>query len=229
MVPLIARTIGKAEPVRLLPSLKHKKGTNLLPKALENTIENLGKLPGVGARTAERYGYFLLKSDSEVAKSIAKSLQALHDGVSVCPVTFALISPSEPVSPLYSDADRDKTTILVVEEPLDIMAMERTRQYRGTYHVLGGTISPIDGIGPEQLRINELIERIKKDKAKEVIIATNASVEGESTAIFMQKRLKELFPKLKISRLARGIPIGVDLEYADQITLTHALEGRQEI
>ncbi|MCL2869376.1 recombination mediator RecR [Candidatus Saccharibacteria bacterium] len=201
----------------------------MLPKALEKAIEDLGKLPGVGARTAERYGYFLLKSDSEIAKSIAKSLAQLHDGVAICPVTFALISPNDKVSPLYSSPDRDKTTVMVVEEPLDIMAMERTHQYQGTYHVLGGTISPIDGVGPDQLHINELIERIKQDKVKEIIVATNASVEGESTAIFLQKRLKELYPKLKISRLARGLPVGVDLEYADQVTLTHALEGRQEI
>ena len=201
----------------------------MLPKALEKAIDDLGKLPGVGARTAERYGYFLLKSDSNIAESIAKSLEKLHDGVAVCPVTFALISPDEEASPLYSDSARDKTTVLVVEEPLDIIAMERTRQYKGTYHVLGGTISPIDGVGPDQLRVNELLGRIKKDKVLEVIVATNASVEGESTAIFLQKRLKELYPKLKISRLARGIPIGVDLEYADQITLTHALEGRQEV
>ena len=117
----------------------------------------------------------------------------------------------------------------MVEEPLDIVALERTGQYSGTYHVLGGAISPIDGIGPEQLHIPELIERIKHDDAEELIIATNASVEGESTALFLQRYLQEAGLTITISRLARGIPVGVDLEYADQITLTHALEGRRAL
>jgi recombination protein RecR len=199
----------------------------MLPDALEDAIESLGKLPGVGARTAERYACFLLKNDPKMTDSVASNLQKLHDGVKTCPITFALINADEDVSPLYADSRRDRTTILVVQEPLDILAVERTRQYHGTYHVLGGAISPIDDIGPDQLHVSELLKRIAADDAKEVIIATNASVEGESTAILLQKILKEKFPKLKVSRLARGIPVGVDLEYADQITLTHALEGRQ--
>ena len=117
--------------------------------------------------------------------------------------------------------------IAVVEEPLDIVALERIGQFKGTYHVLGGTISPIDGISPEQLHIPELLERIRRDDAKEVIIATNASVEGESTALFIQRQIQEAHLSVKLSRLARGIPVGVDLEYADQITLSHALEGRR--
>ena len=198
-----------------------------LPSALVNVIDSLGRLPGVGARTAERYAYFLLKSNPNLSSNIADVLYDLHKSVKTCPVTFALIDSDEDVSNLYSDPGRDKATILVVEEPLDIMAVERTRQYRGTYHVLGGVISPIDGNGPEQLHIAELVERIKNDDVTEIIIATNASVEGESTAIFLQKQIKDQIGDIKISRLARGIPIGVDLEYADQITLTHALEGRQ--
>ena len=130
-------------------------------------------------------------------------------------------------SPLYSDAARDKRMIAVVEEPLDIVALERTGQFKGTYHVLGGTISPIDGIGPEQLHIPELLKRIRDDVAEEIIIATNASVEGESTALFIQRHIQEARLNVKVSRLARGIPVGVDLEYADQITLSHALEGRR--
>lgn len=201
----------------------------LLPKALESAIEELGKLPGVGARTAERYAYFLLRANPMTADKLADSLRTLHTGVKSCPVTFALIDTSLEVSPLYSDTDRDKTLVAVVEEPLDIVALERTGQYKGTYHVLGGAISPIDGIGPEQLHIPELLERLKTDAVKEVIIATNASVEGESTALFLQKQVQEAGLETKLSRLARGIPVGVDLEYADQITLGHALEGRKTL
>ena len=202
---------------------------NLLPKALETAIEELGKLPGVGVRTAERYAYYLLRARPDTADKMADSLRALHTGVKSCPVTFALIDASQDMSPLYSDPDRDKTTIAVVEEPLDIVALERTGQYKGTYHVLGGAISPIDGIGPEQLHIPELIERLKKDEVKELIIATNASVEGESTALFLQRQVQESGLGVTLSRLARGIPVGVDLEYADQITLGHALEGRRTL
>lgn len=202
---------------------------NLLPSALENAIEELGKLPGVGVRTAERYAYYLLRANPMTADKMADSLKALHTGVKSCPVTFALIDANMDVSPLYSDQDRDKTTVAVVEEPLDIIALERTGQYKGTYHVLGGAISPIDGIGPEQLHIPELLERLKKDSVKELIIATNASVEGESTALFLQKQVQESGLNVTLSRLARGIPVGVDLEYADQITLGHALEGRRTL
>ena len=199
----------------------------LLPNALERAIDELGRLPGVGPRTAERYAYFLLRADERTAQSMARALTALHSDVKTCPVTFALINADEDISPLYSDIARDKHTIAVVEEPLDIVALERTGQFKGTYHVLGGTISPIDGIGPEQLHIPELLKRIRDDAAEEIIIATNASVEGESTALFIQRHIQEAHLNVKISRLARGIPVGVDLEYADQITLSHALEGRR--
>ena len=199
----------------------------LLPNALERAIDELGRLPGVGPRTAERYAYFLLRADERTAQSMARALTALHSDVKTCPVTFALINADEDISPLYSDIARDKHTIAVVEEPLDIVALERTGQFKGTYHVLGGTISPIDGIGPEQLHIPELLKRIRDDAVEEIIIATNASVEGESTALFIQRHIQEAHLNVKISRLARGIPVGVDLEYADQITLSHALEGRR--
>lgn len=201
--------------------------SQLLPKALTSLIDELGRLPGVGARTAERYAYYLLRAKPTVTNKLATSLTGLHEGVKSCPVTFALIDSSQDVSPLYSDSSRDKKTIAVVEEPLDIVALERTGQYHGTYHVLGGAISPIDGVGPEQLHIPELMERIKKDDVQELIIATNASVEGESTALFLQRHVKDAGIDVKMSRLARGIPVGVDLEYADQITLSHALEGRR--
>jgi recombination protein RecR len=199
----------------------------LLPSALIDVIDELGKLPGVGERTAERYAYYLLRSEKRISTEMANSLIKLHDEVKSCPITFALISKDEEVSELYSDPARDKKLIAVVEEPLDIIALERTGQFKGTYHVLGGAISPIDGIGPEQLHIPELIKRLNDDKVEEIIIATNASVEGESTALFLQRYIKDSGNEVKITRLARGIPAGVDLEYAGQITLAHALEGRR--
>jgi recombination protein RecR len=201
----------------------------LLPTALLAAIEELGRLPGVGVRSAERYAYYLLRHDAHTAKKLARSLSELHVGVKTCPVTFALIDADQDVSSLYSNSGRDKRLVAVVEEPLDIVALERTGQFHGTYHVLGGAISPIDGIGPEQLHIPELLQRIITDEVEEVIIATNASVEGESTALFLQRHIHEAGSDVTVSRLARGIPVGVDLEYADQITLTHALEGRRVI
>ena len=199
----------------------------LLPAALLRAIDELGRLPGVGARTAERYAYFLLRSDNHTVNKLATTIANLHSGVKTCPITFALIDADEDVSSLYSDANRNKKLIAVVEEPLDIIALERTGQYNGTYHVLGGAISPIDGVGPEQLHIPELLKRLIEDEVEEIIIATNASVEGESTALFLQRHIQEQGISVKMSRLARGLPVGVDLEYADQITLTHALEGRR--
>lgn len=201
----------------------------ILPKALLEVIDELGRLPGVGARTAERYAYFLLRADERTATAMAQAISSLHERVKSCPVTFALINADEDVSPLYTDRDRNKKLVAIVEEPLDIVALERTGHYKGTYHVLGGAISPIDGIGPEQLHIPELLERLQKDEVEEVIIATNASVEGESTALFIQRQINDAKIDTKISRLARGIPVGVDLEYADQITLTHALDGRRTL
>ena len=201
----------------------------MLPSALENAIDALSRLPGVGPRTAERYAYYLFKSSPQISKSIADSLLNLHDKVMSCPITFALIDEDEDVSPFYDNPDRDKTTVLVVEEPLDIYAIEQTNTYKGTYHVLGGAISPIDGITPDQLHIGELIKRVNKDNVKEVIIATNPSVEGESTALLLEKLLHEQNPDLKLTRLARGLPLGVDLSYADQITLSAALENRTKL
>ena len=201
----------------------------LLPSALVTAIDELGRLPGVGARTAERYAYFLLRAEERTSEKLAAAIMQLHKGVKNCPITFALIDADEDVSSLYSDSTRDKKLIAVVEEPLDIISLERTGQFKGTYHVLGGAISPIDGIGPEQLHIPELLKRLTEDGVEEVIVATNASVEGESTALFLKRLVAEAGIDVKLSRLARGIPVGVDLEYADQITLTHALEGRREL
>ncbi|MBQ3321021.1 recombination protein RecR [Candidatus Saccharibacteria bacterium] len=201
----------------------------MLPKALVEVIESLGMLPGVGPRTAERYAYYLFKSNPKISESIAETLENLHSGVKVCPVTFALINEDEEYSEFYTNPERDKTTVLVVEEPLDIYAIEQTKAYKGTYHVLGGAISPIDGITPDQLHIGELIKRVNNDDVTEVIIATNPSVEGESTALLLEKLLHEQNPNLKLTRLARGLPLGVDLSYADQITLSAALENRTNL
>lgn len=201
----------------------------MLPKALQRVIEALSRLPGVGTRTAERYAYYLFRVNPQIAEGIADAVSGLHSGVKSCPITFALIDADEELSSLYDDPERDKSTVLVVEEPLDIYAIEQTHGYQGTYHVLGGAISPIDGVTPEQLHIGELISRVNRDNVREVIIATNPSVEGESTALLLEKTLREQYPELKITRLARGLPLGVDLSYADQITLSAALENRTEL
>jgi len=199
----------------------------LLPPALTNLIEALGNLPGVGPRTAERYAYYLVRREPAKASQLAVALSDLHSGIKYCPKTFALIAADQDVSPLYSDPRRDKKTVAVVAEPLDIVSLEKTNGFHGTYHVLGGLVSPIDGIGPEQLHVRELVQRIDEDGVEEIILATNASVEGESTALYIQQQIGDR--PVKVTRLARGLPIGVDLEYADQITLSRALEGRQTL
>lgn len=199
----------------------------VLPTALQQAIEAFRSLPGIGPRSAERYAYFLLKNDPAVSKKISAGIQDLHENIDYCPKTFALIEKGQEYSDLYTDNTRDKTVIAVVAEPFDVLALENTGNYKGTYHVLGGLISPIDGIGPDELTINHLLKRVDDDKVKEIILATNASVEGESTALYIQKQLKD--SEVLVTRLARGLPIGIDLEYADQITLTRALEGRQSL
>jgi recombination protein RecR len=199
----------------------------ILPPALNDLIEAFGSLPGVGSRTAERYAYYVVRSNSNSPAKLAAALTNIRDGIGYCEKTFALVPKGEKLSGLYTDPRRDKTIIAVVAEPFDILPLEKTGQFNGTYHVLGGLISPIDGISPDELHINELVKRIKEDKVKEVILALNASVEGESTALYIQKQINN--EDLSITRLARGLPVGVDLEYADQITLSRALDGRQAI
>ncbi|MGB4800839.1 MAG: recombination mediator RecR [Candidatus Saccharimonadales bacterium] len=200
---------------------------NILPPALQSLIDALGNLPGVGSRTAERYAYYLVRHDHAKTRQIAAALDALHGGISYCPKTFALIDARETLSPLYTDPKRDKKLVAVVAEPLDVVALEKTGAFHGTYHVLGGLISPIDGVTQDALHIEELVQRLDEDSVEELILATNASVEGESTALYIQQQIGDR--PIKISRLARGLPIGVDLEYADQITLSRALEGRQSM
>jgi len=199
----------------------------VLPPALQAVIDAFGALPGVGARTAERYAYSLLKRDPSVARQLAGALEDLPGGVGYCTKTFALVPAGQSLSDLYTDPRRDKTVVAVVAEPFDVVALEKTGQYHGTYHVLGGLISPIDGVGPDDLKIPELLTRIKKDKVKEIILATNASVEGETTSLYLQQQLEGT--GVRITRLARGLSVGVDLEYADQISLGRALEGRQSL
>lgn len=198
---------------------------SVLPKALQDVIDALAVLPGVGTRTAERYAYYLFRADPNKTTKISESLSTLHSKIALCHKTFALVEAGQKLSPLYTDPSRDKKIIAVVAEPFDVLALEKTNQFKGTYHVLGGLVSPIDGIEPEDLTIQALMKRIDDDEVEEVILATNASVEGESTALYIQQQASD--KTVKITRLARGLPIGVDLEYADQITLGRALEGRQ--
>lgn len=200
---------------------------NVLPPALNDLIEAFNALPGVGPRTAERYAYWFIRHDAHAAEKLAAALKALPGGIGYCKRTFALVPAGQELSDLYTDPRRDKSLVAVVAEPFDILAIEKTGQFKGTYHVLGGLVSPIDGIGPEQLHIAELGKRIDEDKVEEIILATNASVEGESTALYIQQQIGNR--PVKVTRLARGLPIGVDLEYADQITLGRAIEHRQTL
>lgn len=199
----------------------------VLPSALLEAIEAFRALPGIGPRSAERYAYFLLRNNPTKSKRLSESLADLHDKIAYCEKTFALVEKGQKHSDLYTNPKRDKTVVAVVAEPFDVVAIENTGNFQGTYHVLGGLISPIDGVGPEELTIRQLIKRVSDDKVKEIILATNASVEGESTSLYIQKQLAD--QDVLITRLARGLPIGIDLEYADQITLTRALEGRQNL
>lgn len=199
----------------------------ILPPALTDLIDAFALLPGVGPRTAERYAYYMVLHGGDTPEKLAAALQKLKSGIGYCSKTFALVPAGQDVSDLYSDPRRDKTIVAVVAEPFDVVALEKTGQFHGTYHVLGGLVSPIDGVNPEQLHIRELIQRIDDDKVKEIILATNASVEGESTALYIQQQIGDR--KVSVTRLARGLPIGVDLEYADQITLGRALTGRQAL
>ncbi len=200
---------------------------SVLPKALTDLIEAFNALPGVGPRTAERYAYWFVRHDDKSASKLARALSELEGGIGYCEKTFALVPAGQRLSDLYTNPERDKTLIAVVAEPFDILAIEKTGQYFGTYHVLGGLVSPIDGVTPEQLHIKELVNRIKDDNVKEIILATNASVEGESTALYIQQQIAN--KPVKITRLAQGLPIGVDLEYADQITLGRAILNRQTV
>jgi len=198
---------------------------SVTPKSVMRLIEELSRLPGIGPKTASRLTYFLLRSPEEQVMSLAEAIRQLKERTVLCSVCFN-ITETSPCS-ICSDPNRDHTQICVVEEPLDVRAIERTQQYHGVYHVLHGAISPVEGIGPEELKISQLLQRVKDGTVREVLLATNPSLEGEATAMYIARKLLPL--GIRVTRLARGLPVGGDLEYADEMTLAQALEGRREI
>ncbi len=188
-------------------------------------IEELGKLPGIGPKSAARLTYYLLRIPEAEARALAEAIIAVKEKTVLCS-SCQNITDSNPCA-ICGSKERDHSIICVVKEPLDIMALERTGQYKGLYHVLHGVLSPMDGIGPDDLKIKELLQRLKTGSVEEVILATNPNLEGEATAMYLQRLLSPF--GVRLTRLARGLPVGGDLEYADEVTLTHALEGRQEM
>jgi recombination protein RecR len=195
------------------------------PRSVTRLIEELCRLPGIGPKTGSRLAYFLLRAPAEQAFSLAEAIRQVKERTVLCSACFN-IAESSPCA-ICSDPNRDPSLICVVEEPLDVLAIERTRQYHGLYHVLHGAISPVEGIGPEELKIRELLARARNGIVHEVLLATNPNLEGEATAMYIARQLLPL--GVRVTRLARGLPIGGDLEYADEVTLAQALEGRREI
>jgi len=195
------------------------------PKAVGRLIDELCRLPGIGPKTASRLTFFLLRAPAEQALSLSEALRQVKERTVLCSICFN-IAESNPCS-ICSAPERDGGQICVVEEPLDVVAIERTHLYHGLYHVLHGAISPVEGIGPEELKIRELLNRVKNGGVREVLLATNPNLEGEATAMYIARLLQPL--KVRVTRLARGLPVGGDLEYADAITLSRALQGRQEM
>jgi recombination protein RecR len=202
-------------------------GNSFLPatEPVSRLIEAFNKLPGIGPKSAARLTYYLLRMTKEEVLALAEAIIAVKEKTFLCS-SCQNITNSNPCA-ICGSKERDHSIICVVKEPLDILALERTGQYKGLYHVLHGVISPMDGIGPDDLKIKELLHRLKSDSVKEVILATNPNLEGEATAMYLHRLLSPL--GIRVTRLARGLPVGGDLEYADEVTLTHALEGRQEI
>jgi recombination protein RecR len=188
-------------------------------------IEEFHKLPGVGPKSAQRLTYYLLRAPEEEARALAEAILEMKEKITFCS-TCQNVTDRDPCV-ICANPERDSSVICVVEEPLDILALERTRSYNGLYHVLHGVISPMDGVGPEHLKVEELLERLKGGTVREVILATNPNLEGEATAMYLGRLLRPL--GVRVTRLARGLPSGADLEYADDLTLTRALEGRQEM
>ncbi len=204
--------------------------SNSLPPSLSRLIEALTQLPGIGPKTASRLAFYLWHAPAETALTLAEALRDLKANTRLCSVCFN-ITESDPC-PICADSAREHDLICVVEEPMDVAAIERARAYRGVYHVLHGVLSPINGIGPDDLRIDALVDRVRRaaergQPIREVILATNPTVEGEMTAAFIQRKLAGL--GVSVTRLARGLPAGGDLEYADEVTLSRALEGRQRL
>ena len=199
--------------------------SSAIPRPVQALIDEFSRLPGIGPKTASRLTYFLLRQSAEQTRALAEALATLKERIRFCSVCFNM-TESDPC-PLCNDEQRDAASLCVVEEPLDVIAIERTRSFRGRYHVLHGAISPVDDIGPDDLKIKELLGRLRDGKLKEVILATNPSYEGEATAMYLQKQIAPM--GLKVTRLARGLPVGGDLEYADETTLARAVEGRSEM
>jgi len=194
-------------------------------KSLERLVAALHRLPGIGPKSAQRLAFYILKSPKGEANELAQAILAAKEKMKSCSVC-GYLSESDPCS-ICEDSTRDRSTICVIEQPQDIFVFEKMGEYKGTYHVLMGALSPLDGIGPDDLRMKELVTRIEKGNVKEVIIATNPNAEGETTAAYLSKLIKPL--GVKVTRLAQGIPMGGDLEYADEVTLAKALEGRREV
>jgi recombination protein RecR len=188
-------------------------------------IEEFSRLPGIGPKTAQRLTYFLLRAPTEQSRSLAEALIRMKERTFFCSICFNM-TEVDPCA-LCEDTRRDRSTICVVEEPLDVLALERTRYFKGLYHVLHGAISPVDGVNPEDLRIRELLSRLGHGTVTEVLLATNPNLEGEATAMYINRLIRPL--GIRVTRLARGLPVGGDLEYADEVTLSRALEGRREM
>ena len=196
----------------------------MLPNSVQRLIDEFARLPGVGPKTAARLTFFLLRGANDQALDLAEALQDLKQRTQFCSVCFN-ITEDDPCL-ICEDETRDERLLCVVEEPLDVLSIERSRAFNGRYHVLHGAISPVEGIGPEDLKVDELLQRVQQGAFVEVILATNPTLEGESTALYLQRRLADM--GVRMTRLARGLPVGGDLEYTDEVTLGRALEGRQE-
>lgn len=197
------------------------------PLPVERLVEAFARLPGIGPKTASRLTYYLLRAPEEEGLELARALEEMRPGTRLCPICFNITSVDREVCEVCADEARANGLVCVVEEPLDALAIERTGQFAGRYHVLHGAISPVEGIGPEDLRIEELVARVEKEKILELILATNPTLEGEATAMFLKRRLEG--SSARITRLARGLPAGGDLEYADVSTLSQAIEGRLDL
>jgi recombination protein RecR len=197
----------------------------VIPEPVSRLIEAFSALPGIGPKTASRLTYYLLRAPDALSLNLAEALAGLKAQTKLCSVCCN-ITVSDPC-PICSDPRRDQTTIAVVEEPLDVLALERTGIYQGTYHVLQGAISPVNGIGPDDLKIKELVQRVASKHVQEVIVATNPGMEGDATAMYLQRELQPF--NVKLTRLARGLPMGGDLEYVDSVTVLRALQGRTQL
>lgn len=199
----------------------------ILPESLQLLINALERLPGIGPKSASRLAFYFLRAPEEVAQDLAAALSELKANTALCQECFNITEAGRERCEVCESSQRDGSLVCVVEEALDVLALERTGGFQGKYHVLQGVLSPIEGIGPDDLKIKQLIERVAKGEIKEVILATNPSMEGDATALYLRQQLEPL--GVKVTRLARGLPVGGDLEYADQNTLLRALSGRQEL